>query len=72
MDVGVVRRRRELDPQRLDTATVDRLVTERVRGSLGYWDGVTHQHCFALPKYIRQAIDAQTRISTDANPLIVT
>jgi spermidine synthase len=69
---GFILASRKLDPQRLDTATVDRLVAERVRGSLGYWDGVTHQHCFALPKYIRQAIDAQTRISTDANPLIVT
>jgi spermidine synthase len=69
---GFILASRKLDPQRLDTATVDRLVAERVRGSLGYWDGVTHQHCFALPKYVRRAIDAQTRISTDANPLIVT
>jgi spermidine synthase len=69
---GFILASRKLDPRGLDPAAVDRLVAERVRGSLGYWDGVTQQHCFALPKYIRQAIDAQTRISTDANPLIVT
>jgi spermidine synthase len=63
---------RKVDPHQLDVAAVDRLIAERVRGSLGYWDGVTHQHCFSLPKYIRAAIDAQTRVSTDANPLIVT
>ena len=63
---------RKIDPRALDAAAVDRLIAERVRGSLGYWDGVTHQHSFALPKFIRKAIDAQTRISTDANPLIVT
>jgi len=63
---------RKIDPRALDATAVDRLVAERVRGSLGYWDGVTHQHSFALPKFIRKAIDAQTRISTDANPLIVT
>ncbi|HEU5193642.1 MAG TPA: fused MFS/spermidine synthase, partial [Methylomirabilota bacterium] len=43
---GFILASRKLDPQRLDTATVDRLVAERVRGSLGYWDGVTHQHSF--------------------------
>jgi spermidine synthase len=63
---------RKLDPRTLDPAAVDRLVAQRVRGALGYWDGVTHQHCFALPKFIRQALAAQTRVSTDANPLIVT
>ena len=69
---GFVLASRKIDPRALDAAAVDRLIAQRVRGTLGYWDGVTHQHSFALPKYIRQAIDAQTRISTDANPLIVT
>jgi spermidine synthase len=69
---GFILASRKLDPYPMDVATVDRLIAERVRGSLGYWDGVTHRHCFSLPKFIRQAIDAQTRISTDANPLIVT
>ena len=55
----------------LAPAAVDRLIAERVPGALSHWDGITHQHCFALPRYIRLAIDAQTRVSTDANPLIV-
>jgi spermidine synthase len=54
----------------LSPAEVDRLVAERVRGPLDYWDGVTHQHAFALPKHLRRAIDAETRVSTDAQPLI--
>jgi spermidine synthase len=61
----------KVDPGIQDAAAVDRLIADRVRGTLGYWDGVTHQHSFALPKFIRQAIAAQTRVSTDANPLIV-
>jgi spermidine synthase len=61
---------RKVDPHGLDPATVDRLVAERVQGPLGYWDGTTHVHCFALPRYIRAALDAQTRISTDANPFV--
>jgi len=43
-----------------------------VPDGLAHWDGMTQAHCLALPKYIRAAIDAQTRVSTDANPLIVT
>jgi spermidine synthase len=62
---------RKIDPRSQDATTVDRLIADRVRGSLEYWDGVTHQHSFALPKFIRKAMDAQTRVSTDANPLIV-
>jgi hypothetical protein len=26
-------------------------VAERVKGPLDYWDGQTHQHAFALPKF---------------------
>ena len=46
-------------------------IAERLKGSLEYWDGVTHQHAFSLPKFIRTSIARQTRIVTDANPLIV-
>ena len=51
---------------------MDRLVSERIKGPLAYWDGQTHQHAFNVPKHIRAAIHAQTRVVTDANPLIVT
>jgi hypothetical protein len=52
---------------------IDKLVSERLPGAaLGYWDGLTHQHAFSIPKHIRTAIDAQTRVITDAHPLIVT
>ena len=61
---------RKIDPTALAPAAVDRLIAERVPGALSHWDGITHQHCFALPRYIRLAIAAQTRVSTDANPLI--
>lgn len=61
---------KRVDPASLDVATVDRLAADRIKGTLDYWDGVTHQHCFALPKHLRKAIDAETRISTDAQPLV--
>jgi spermidine synthase len=62
---------RKLDPRKLGPAAVDQLIAERAPGALRYWDGETHQHCLSLPRYIRTALDAQTRVSTDANPLIV-
>ena len=61
-----------IDPRSQSPEAVDRLIAERITGTLGYWDGQTHRHVFSLPKYIRKALDEQTRIVTDANPLIVT
>jgi len=68
---GFILASKKVDPRRQLEPAVDALVAERVRGQLAYWDGTTHQHAFALPKHIRKAIAEQTRIVTDANPLIV-
>jgi spermidine synthase len=67
---GFIVASKTVDPARLGAQAVDKLVTERVKGTLEYWDGVTHQHAFSLPKFIRKAVAKQTRIVTDANPLI--
>jgi spermidine synthase len=62
---------RGTDPRSFTPEAVDRLIRERVIGELRYWDGQTHTHAFSLPKHIRAAIDRETRVITDANPLIV-
>ena len=69
---GFITATKKVDPMRQDIATVDRLIAERIKGPMVYWDGQTHQHAFHLPRHIRMAIDAQTRVVTDAHPLIVT
>jgi spermidine synthase len=69
---GFITATKKVDPLKQDRAAVDRLIADRIKGPLAYWDGHTHQHAFYLPKHIRAAIDAQTRIVTDAHPLIVT
>jgi spermidine synthase len=69
---GFITATKKVDPLRQDIATVDRLISERIKGPLAYWDGQTHQHAFHVPRHIRAAIDAQARVVTDANPLIVT
>jgi spermidine synthase len=67
---GFIVASKKVDPTRQGAPAVDKLIAERIKGSLEYWDGVTHQHAFSLPKFIRKAIAKQTRIVTDANPLI--
>lgn len=69
---GFILATKNVDPAKQSIAAVDRLVAERVKGPLEYWDGQTHQHAFGLPKFIRKAVEASTRVSTDAHPLIVT
>ena len=69
---GFITATKKVDPMRQDIATVDRLFADRIKGPMMYWDGQTHQHAFHLPRHIRMAIDAQTRVVTDAHPLIVT
>jgi len=67
---GFIVASKKVDPAREGAPAVDKLIAERVKGSLEYWDGVTHQHAFSLPKFIRKAVAKQTRIVTDAHPLI--
>lgn len=69
---GFITATKKVDPRSQTVADVDKLVAERIKGPLVYWDGQTHQHSFGLPKFIRTQIDAQTRVVTDAHPLIVT
>lgn len=59
------------DPRGLGAEEVDRRIAERIRGRLGYWDGETHRHAFALPKHLREALARQERVSTDRHPLVM-
>jgi len=69
---GFITATKKVDPRKQDAAAIDRLIAERMKSPLGYWDGQTHQHAFNVPKHIRAATEAQTRVVTDAHPLIVT
>jgi spermidine synthase len=68
---GFILASKKIDPRRQDVAAIDRLIADRVKGNLEYWDGQTHQHAFALPKHIRKAVELETRVATDKHPLIV-
>lgn len=69
---GFILASKGVDPRAQPAAEVDRLIGARVGDkALRYWDGITHQHAFSLPKFLRRAVDESDRIITDAHPLIV-
>lgn len=53
-----------LTPQEIDARLATRL-TRRLR----FYDGVTHQGIFAMPKYVREALATEKRLITRDNPL---
>ena len=53
----------------MSTDEIDDRLKERGIVDLRLYDGVTHQHMFALPKHIRKLLDSQTRLITDDQPL---
>jgi spermidine synthase len=57
------------DPALLSPAVVDNRIEARSMSGLMFYDGLTHQGMFSLPKYIRNALAVQQRIITDKDPL---
>ena len=57
------------DPAALSPEEIDGRIAERSLGELRFYDGLTHQGMFSLPKYTRSALMSQRRIITDDNPL---
>ena len=48
---------------------IDRRIARRLTSELAYYDGTAHRGLFALPKYVREALTRETRVSTDARPV---
>lgn len=59
---------KDIDLTRVSKEDIDKRLAERVDGELRFYDGTTHQSLFNLPKYVRKAIEQQTRINTDSQP----
>jgi spermidine synthase len=50
---------------------VDEITGKLLKTSLRYYDGMAHQRLFSLPKFVRESIGKQTKVSTIATPLNV-
>ncbi len=59
------------DPAALDPDEVDGRLAARVAAALGFYDGVTHAGMFALPRYLRSAMERERRVITRDAPLYV-
>jgi spermidine synthase len=53
----------------LSPAEVDRRIAARSLTGLMFYDGLTHQSMFSLPRYIRDSLVSQRRLITDKDPL---
>ena len=60
---------RQYNSSLLSPKEVDERIAARSLTGLRFYDGVTHQGMFSTPMYIRDAMEKQTRIITDKEPL---
>ncbi len=61
----------KLNPLHLAPEEVDHRISSRMKRSLRFYDGLTHQGLFSLPKNLREAIDKERRIITEKEPLFI-
>ena len=60
-----------LNPLLLSVSEVDSRVSARSLNGLKFYDGLTHQGIFSLPKYLREELSQQARLITDNQPLYI-
>jgi len=58
-----------LNPVQLSSAEVDSRISARSLKHLKFYDGLTHQGIFSLPKHLRDELAKQKRLITDNEPL---
>ncbi|MFC1928993.1 polyamine aminopropyltransferase [Chloroflexota bacterium] len=60
-----------LDPVLLSPGEIDARISDRSLNSLRFYDGLSHQGMFSLPKYLRSELAEQTKLITDNEPLYI-
>ena len=60
-----------LNPVQVSTSEVDQRISARSLSHLKFYDGLTHQGLFSLPKHLREELARQTRLITDNEPLYI-
>jgi len=58
-----------LNPALLSAGEIDSRISARSLNGLKFYDGLSHQGMFSLPKYLRSELSRQTRLITDNEPL---
>lgn len=52
-------------------AEVERRIASRIAGGLRFYDGITHQGLFSLPKNLRDALDSDKTVITTEQPFFI-
>ncbi len=60
-----------LNPLLLSATEIDSRISARSLSNLKFYDGLTHQGIFCLPKHLRSELSKQTRLITDNEPLYI-
>jgi len=60
---------KRFDPRYMTVEEVNKRIEKRVSGDLRYYDGITHQGQFMLPKHIRYELEIQDRVIEDNAPI---
>lgn len=55
----------------LSPSEIDRRISSRVKRDLRFYDGLTHQSLFSLPRHLRKAIDEEKRVITEKEPFSI-
>ncbi len=50
---------------------VDHRISARLSGGLRFYDGLTQQGIFSLPRHLRQKLSKGKRVITDSKPLVL-
>jgi spermidine synthase len=60
-----------LNPVLLSATEIDSRISARSLNGLKFYDGLSHQGMFSLPKYLRSELSEQARLITDNEPLYI-
>jgi spermidine synthase len=60
---------KNLDPRKFAPQHVDDMIRQRITGECRYFDGITNQGMYMLPKHIRKALAEETKVIEDNAPL---
>jgi spermidine synthase len=60
---------KNIDPRKFDPKVLDEMIKKRIKGENRYYDGITNQGMYMLPKHIRKAMAAETKVIEDNAPL---
>ena len=68
---GFVLGSKKYDPLKLNPKDVDRMLKERKIRNLKFYDGLTHQTMFILPKNLRKMLQKEKEIVKDSKPVFM-